>query len=355
MSGQSLHQLHVGSSMPKDWGGIERYIVYVTTEMVNRGHQVTVTAPKNSPLSKKLTAPQIPARLLHKYDPIILAKYLRILKAQQPDILITHFSPDYIMPAYAARLTQTRTCMTRHVTAHFKPSRTKLYEKLYDGYIAISRAVENHLIEDNIPKQKVHLAYNGSPPLIPTGTIPLDSPSVAVFGRLVWVKGQDVAIRALEYLPNVHLHLFGDGPFRGELQLLSQAIGVGDRTHFHGHINDVANAMQSTDIILIPSIWREAFGFTAVEAMSIGKPIVANNYGGLSEIFTHDQTALLFTSPNPEQPDPKKVAKLIKSLLNNPQKAEKLGRAAKAHYEANFTVELMADRLEDAYTKIARL
>jgi hypothetical protein len=282
MSGQSLHQLHVGSSMPKDWGGIERYIVYVTTEMVNRGHQVTVTAPKNSPLSKKLTAPQIPARLLHKYDPIILAKYLRILKAQQPDILITHFSPDYIMPAYAARLTQTRTCMTRHVTAHFKPSRTKLYEKLYDGYIAISRAVENHLIEDNIPKQKVHLAYNGSPPLIPTGTIPLDSPSVAVFGRLVWVKGQDVAIRALEHLPNVHLHLFGDGPFRGELQLLSQAIGVGDRTHFHGHINDVANAMQSADIILIPSIWREAFGFTAVEApttklLSSSLPQTLNN------------------------------------------------------------------------------
>ncbi|MFM9873799.1 MAG: glycosyltransferase family 4 protein [Fimbriimonadaceae bacterium] len=353
MPGQILHQLHVGSSMPKDWGGIERYIVYVTTEMVNRGHQVTVTAPKNSPLSNRLTATQIPARLLHKYDPLILAKYLRILKTQKPDILITHFSPDYIMPAYAARLTQTRTCMTRHVTAHFKPSRTKLYEKLYDGYVAISRAVQDHLIEDGIPKGKVHLAYNGSPPLIPTGTVELQSPSIAVFGRLVWVKGQDIAIRTLEDLPGVHLHLFGDGPFRGELQLLSQALNVSDRTHFHGHINDVANAMQSADVVLIPSIWREAFGFTAVEAMSLGKPIVANNYGGLSEIFTHDKTALLFTSTDPESPDPKVVAQLIKSLLDNPSKAEKLGIAAKAYYEANFTVELMADRLEVAYSKIA--
>jgi len=340
--------------MPKDWGGIERYLVYVTTEMVNRGHQVTVTAPKNSPLSKKLTAPQIPARLLHKYDPFTLAKYLRLLKNHKPDLLITHFSPDYIMPAYAARLTNTRTCMTRHVTAHFKPSRTKLYEKLYDGYVAISMAVHDHLIEDHIPKKKVHLAYNGSPPLIPTGSIDLESPSVAVFGRLVWVKGQDVAIRSLEHLPNVHLHLYGDGPFRGELQLLSQAIGVGDRTHFHGHINEVANAMHSADIILIPSIWREAFGFTAVEAMSLGKPIVANNYGGLSEIFKHEKTALFFTSPNPEQPDPKQVAKLINSLLSDPQKAQKLGQAAKTHYESNFTVAHMADRLEQAYSKIAK-
>ncbi len=339
--------------MPKDWGGIERYIVYVTTEMVSRGHQVTVTAPRNSPLSKHLTAPQIPARLLHKYDPFILAKYLRILKSAQPELLITHFSPDYIMPAYAARMTKTRTCMTRHVTARFKSSRTKLYEKLYDGYVAISKAVEDHLIQDQIPKSKVHLAYNGSPALIPIGTTELQSPSVAVFGRLVWVKGQDVAIRSLEHLPDVHLHLFGDGPFRGELQLLSQALGVGNRSHFHGHINEVANAMNSADIILIPSIWREAFGFTAVEAMSLGKPIVANNYGGLSEIFTHDKTALLFTSSDPEKPDPKQVAQLIQSLLNNKQKAEKLGSAAKAHYEANFTVAHMADRLESAYSKIA--
>lgn len=353
MPGQKLHQLHVGSSMPKDWGGIERYIVYVTSEMSNRGHHVTVTSPHNSPLSKRLTAPQISVRLFHKYDPIALAKYIRLLKSTRPDLLITHFSPDYIMPAYAAQLTNIRTCMTRHVTAHFKPARTKLYEKLYDGYIAISQAVQDHLIEDGIPKAKVHLAYNGSPPLIPTGSIEIQSPSVAVFGRLVWVKGQDVAIRTLEHLPNVHLHLFGDGPFRGELQLLSQALGVANRTHFHGHINDVANAMQSADIILIPSVWREAFGFTAVEAMSLGKPIIANNYGGLSEIFEHDKTALLFTSTNPELPDPKIVAQLIDSLLKNPVKAQSLGQSAKSHYEANFTVSHMADRLEIAYSKIA--
>lgn len=352
MSGNLIHQLHAGSSMPKDWGGIERYLVYLTTEMAARGHTITATAPSKSPLSQNLTVPQIPARLLHKYDPLTLATYLRILQSNQPELLVTHFSPDYIMPAYAARLTKTKTCMTRHVTAQFKPSRTKLYEKLYDGYVAISKAVQDHLIQDGVPSERVHLAYNGSPPLVPSSKLDLAEPSVGVFGRLVWVKGQDLAIRSLEHLPGAHLHLFGDGPFEGELKLLAKSLSVADRTHFHGHITNVADAMASVDVILIPSIWREAFGFTAVEAMSLAKPIVANNYGGLSEIFTHNQTAFLFKSPNPEDPDPKKVAQLIKKLLNDPSLGAKLGQAAKVHYESNFTVPHMVDHLETIYNKI---
>ena len=347
--------------MPKDWGGIERYLVYVTTEMALRGHPITVTAPKNSPLSQRLTAPQIPNRLYHKYDPLALAKYLRLLKANRPELLITHFSPDYIMPAYAARLAKTKTCMTRHVTVKFKGSRANLYEKLYDGYVAISQAVADHLIEDGITTNKIHLAHNGSPPLIPSQTLAesqtefgIKSPSIGVFGRLVWVKGQDTTIRALEHLPGVNLHLFGDGPFKGELQLLTQALGVADRTTFHGHIDNVANAMNACDIIVVPSLWREAFGFTAVEAMSLAKPIVANNYGGISEILTHNKTALLITSPDPEKPDPKDFASALQALLNNPSKAKSLGETAKSHYEANFTVPHMVDRLEIAYSQIAK-
>ncbi|ARU41024.1 hypothetical protein CCB80_07665 [Armatimonadetes bacterium Uphvl-Ar1] len=188
--------------------------------------------------------------------------------------------------------------------------------------------------------------------MVPSSKLDLAGPSIGVFGRLVWVKGQDLAIRSLEHIPGAHLHLFGEGPFEGELKLLAKSLSVADRTHFHGHITNVADAMASVDVVLIPSIWREAFGFTAVEAMSLAKPIVANNYGGLSEIFTHNQTALLFKSPNPEDPDPKKVAQLIKKLLNDPSLGTKLGQAAQSHYESNFTVPLMVDRIEAAYSKI---
>ncbi|MBS1711745.1 MAG: glycosyltransferase family 4 protein [Armatimonadetes bacterium] len=345
-------QLHAGSSMPKDWGGIERYVVYLTTAMAGRGHRVTVAAPKGSPLSKRLTVGQVPVRIWHKYDPLAFAAYLRTIRAKQPDLLVTHFSPDYIAPAWAAKTAGVKSVMTRHVTAQFKPSRVRLYEKLYDGYVAISQAVKSHLVQDGIPDRKVHVAYNGSPPLVPTGNLALAGPSIGVFGRLVWVKGQDVAIRALKDLPGTHLHLFGQGPFRGELELLAKSVGVADRTTFHGHIDDVADAMASVDVVCIPSVWREAFGYTATEAMSLGKPIVANAYGGLTEIFEDNESALLIHSENPENPDPADFARAINSLFKDLALATRLGQNAKQRYTENFTVDHMVARVEAAYDQI---
>lgn len=338
--------------MPKDWGGIERYVVYLSSAMAGRGHRVAVAAPPRSPVSGRLEVPQIPLRIWHKYNPFAVASYLRAIKGFNPEIIATHFSPDYIAPAWAARIAGTPTAMTRHVTARFKPSRVRLYERLYDGYIAISKAVASHLIDDGVPECKVHLAYNGSPPLEPSGRINLQGPSIGVFGRLVWVKGQDVAIRALEQLPRHHLHLYGQGSFKGELELLAKALGVQARVHFHGHVDEVANAMASVDVVCIPSVWREAFGYTATEAMSLGKPIVANGYGGLTEIFEDEHSALLIHAENPENPNPMDFANAIQRLEDDPNFALRLGNNARHRYENAFTVEHMAEAVELAYMKI---
>jgi glycosyltransferase involved in cell wall biosynthesis len=344
--------------MPKDFGGIERYLIFVTSSMAERGHPVHVTAPSKSPLSQRLTAPKTSIRLWHKYDPIAAAKTLRLCRARQFDLAVTHFSPDYIGPAWATKLAGIPTVMTRHVTVKFKPSRARLYQKLYTGFIAISGAVKDHLIQDGIPESQINLVYNGSPPLVPTlsraesqAHFSISSPAVGVFGRLVWVKGQSVAIEAIRDLPGVNLHLFGDGPQRPELELLTQSLNLTDRVHFHGHIDDVANAMNAVDVVVIPSIWREAFGYTVVEAMSLAKPIVANQYGGIAEILTHNSNALTVTSSNPESPDPAQFATLIRQLLQNQELAHKLGHQAQLEYHHRFTVDHMVEGLERAYAR----
>jgi len=113
--------IHIGSSMHKDWGGIERYIAFLTAELAREGHPVTATAPAGSPLAKHLVVPTHKIRLATKYDPIALASHIRLFKREKPEFIVTHFSPDYIVPALAARIAKVpKNLMTRHVAVNFK-------------------------------------------------------------------------------------------------------------------------------------------------------------------------------------------------------------------------------------------
>ncbi len=126
------------------------------------------------------------------------------------------------------------------------------------------------------------------------------TPIVAVFGRLAPWKGQQLAIRALQHLPGVHLMLvgdalFGEANYKLELQRLAQDPAVADRVHFMGFRRDVLPLMQAADIVLHASIAPEPFGRVIVEAMLSRRPIIAARAGGAAEIVSHGVDGWLFT------------------------------------------------------------
>lgn len=349
--------------MHKDWGGIERYIAFLTSELARKGQAVSVTAPSGSPLAQHLEVPSHNIRLATKYDPIALASHIRLYKREKPEFIVTHFSPDYIVPALAARIAKVpKNLMTRHVAVKFKGKRAEHYNRLYDGFVSISQTVSDHLIADGIPAGKIQLALSGSPPLIPTlsqteSKQSLDSSlfHIGVFGRLHWVKGQDVAIRAVSNLPQVVLHIYGEGPHETDLRNLVAQLNLSNRVVFEGYKTDVANHMLAMDAVIVPSIWKEAFGLTVVEAMSIGKPIIANATGGIPEILTHNQNALLIYSDDPEKPNPLDFESAIKRLLEEKELSQELGRDAKATFDSRFTLEHMTQRVIAAYQNLLDL
>jgi glycosyltransferase involved in cell wall biosynthesis len=134
---------------------------------------------------------------------------------------------------------------------------------------------------------------------------PAPEPLIAYLARLERPKGAHIAISALARLATSHgvhadLVLAGQGRRDDvrELRRLAREEGVDARVSMPGalHGDAVVHLFARAHVVVVPTVWHEAFGLVAVEAATAGVPIVAARNGGLAEILREDVDALLFTS-----------------------------------------------------------
>ncbi|HMS56812.1 MAG TPA: glycosyltransferase family 4 protein, partial [Fimbriimonadaceae bacterium] len=175
----------VGSSL-HDFGGIERYLVYLCQALRDRGHEVTCIVPKGSPLDERITTPKEPISLHRQFQLSLFPKFLNFFRTHRFDVVNTHFSPDYVIPALAAKVAgQPCRILTRHVLVPWKPSKTKRYSSLFTHFVGVSNAVGNMLVNGAIPKERVMVAEPGCPPLTPSKPKNPGAFRAGFFGRIV--------------------------------------------------------------------------------------------------------------------------------------------------------------------------
>lgn len=339
--------LQVASSL-YDWGGIERYVVFLAAGLRDRGHHVEIVAPPNSPITR-MEGSVLELGLQNKLDLRGLAKYVRLFRQERFDVIHGHYSPDFVVPAYAARLTkQPLLVMTRHLATSWSRPKARLYSKLWHRIIPVSHAVERRLREAGISANQMMVAKAGMPePFLRStaqetrltlGIGPKDF-VVGSFSRLSPEKGVDVFVRALGLSKGTVGCVFGDGSQRQELEDLAR----GKPIRFFGQIPDVSDAMKAMDAVVIPSLWEEPFPFSALEAMALGRPLLASDIGGLPEMID-GQNGWLFKTGSAEI-----LAEKISLLATDPQLRTRLGAHGRARFEREFTVGAMAERIEAVY------
>ena len=187
--------------------------------------------------------------------------------------------------------------------------------------------------------------------------IPAGAHVVALFGRFHPWKGQQVLLRALAELPNVHAlfvgaPLFGEEAFESSLHEQAarvDRIAGAARIHFVGFRRDVPALMRAADVIVHASVLPEPFGRVVVEGMLAGRPVIATRAGGITEIAEDGVTALL-VPPD----DASALAAAIQRLRDDPALAARLAAAGQTHAREHFTVASMVRGVEDALAGLGR-
>ena len=126
------------------------------------------------------------------------------------------------------------------------------------------------------------------------------------------------------------LHLYGDGPVRGEMEARAAALGLQECVRFHGRTADVGRVYDEALCVVNPAD-VEPFGMTLIEAMARKTPVLATRCGGPSEIVVDGQCGYLV-----DRGDAAAMAARMQSLLESPEAAQRLGeegfRRVCAHY-----------------------
>jgi glycosyltransferase involved in cell wall biosynthesis len=171
------------------------------------------------------------------------------------------------------------------------------------------------------------------------------APLVLYAGKLSLGKGTPVLLEALDRIaaavPGARFVLAGKGemaiPARPDLR----ALGVLAQPELFA-------LYRAADVVVVPSVWPEPLSRVLLEAMRIGRPVVATAVGGSPEAVEHGVTGLLV----PRQ-DPEALAKAVIELLLDPERRERMGRAAAQRALTVFDEERLVGALLDAYREAA--
>lgn len=172
---------------------------------------------------------------------------------------------------------------------------------------------------------------------------------IIYIGRLAEIKGVQFLIESIQRLKqdgySISLKIIGDGPYRGNLEKLTENLNMKDCVKFLGIKRDIGKYLSGSDIFVYPSIWQEVFGISIVEAMSYGIPCVANNVGGIPEIIEPGVNGYLTDTM-----DANGIYHAIKKLLDE----ENIDVMKKSCLETakKFSIEKTVDRLETIYSHL---
>ncbi len=143
-----------------------------------------------------------------------------------------------------------------------------------------------------------------------------------------------------EVVEDWSLTIFGEGPYRRELERQVQNLGLEQKVRYPGQVADPSGVLGDFDCFVFPS-WYEGFSGALVEAMLAGMPIIASDIPMNLEAVTHLQTALIFDVHNPGH-----LAEQLRFALANREVMQGLGVAAHASAVERFEIGKIANQYE---------
>jgi glycosyltransferase involved in cell wall biosynthesis len=210
------------------------------------------------------------------------------------------------------------------VTAH---KLLQIYEANVDIFITPSQFLKDKLIEHGIKNRIVHV-----PNFVDLARFQPEyekSDYFVYYGRLVAIKGVYTLLRAMQDVPNSHLHIAGHGEAEGEVRRLIDEYGLRNVTLL-GHLegSELTELIQKARFTVVPSEWYENYSMTVIESLACGTPVIGSRIGGIVEQVRDGVNGLLFEPGNAAE-----LAEKIHELLDNPERARSMSVAGRQQVE----------------------
>lgn len=216
--------------------------------------------------------------------------------------------------------------------------------------ICVSEKVRDQVLEGAAALVNTSVLYNGvdAQMFSPPEREP-DKPVILAVGNLIPVKGHELLLRAFgaiqQQFPELSLEIVGDGPERSRLQKLADELGAAGRVFFRGRQSRrrVADAMRRATVFALPSRY-EGLGCVYLEAMSVGKSVIACMGQGIDEVIEQGVNGCLIGAD-----DLQGLTDTLLRLLQQPEVRRETGEKARRTILQGYTVEQQAARLLRLY------
>ncbi len=371
-------------------GGPALHVSYLTRGLDERGYETTLVAGRVGASEGSM---EYAARDLG-IEPVFLPELQRdiaagpdfgavlhvrdLIRSVRPHVLHTHTAKAGAVGRMAAAIARVpdppivvHTFHGHVLREYFDPVRTRVFREVErtlarrtDVLVAVSSEVRDELVEEGIaPAAKFEVIRLGldldrrASPTPAQGTalraelgVPPSGFLVAWLGRMTDIKRVDDLVRAVAELygrgADVHLLLAGDGPLRGSIEGLAADLGLGDRAHFVGMVDDVGPVYGAADVVALTSR-NEGTPVTLIEALAAGTATVSTDVGGVRDVVRDGESGLLVPAG-----DVGAIADALARLAADPELRLRFGATGRADVRARYSVERLVDDVDHLYRRL---
>lgn len=349
-------------------GGGERHVIDLAQALLARGHELHLAVRPGSPLPAHFAERTVhwhEVKLRNAVDLFSVRRLAKIITQNNIDIVHAHVARDYPLAGLATKGLAARLFLTRH---HFNPiTSSPLYEATIrhaTNLIAVSETVRAELAKA-FPTLTERMRV--IPNWLDARTQQVLSRSqartffgikkfwaVATIGQLTPLKRQDLFLAAIRHLTangayeRAEFFIIGaanpsDQAYENQLRAQAQELGLEDRLHFTGNVENLPQYLPAFDVVVAPSE-NEGFSLATIEAMAAGCAVLAADVGGMAEIIKHNETGILFHPGNATE-----IAQHLRHLLFDQRKRKALGHTAQTFARARYDREQIVTQIEELY------